>query len=302
MIAKREDGQAVVMTVLFLTALLGSAALVLDVGSWFREKRQLQSTADAAALAGAQALPNSPSTATAFALQYAQTNGRPISTNDIAISSVLSSNDTIAVQAKSVAPGFFSKLFGIDSVNVGATAAARAGLASQALYVAPMVVSKSHPLLAGAGCPCFKQQTSLDFGAMGAPGAFGMLNLDGGSGTVGASAEGQWILRGFDKYLPLGSYRSDPGAKFNSSNVQGALADRIGTVLLFPVFDTLTGSGQNAQYNIIGWVGFYLTGYDVHGNNATLNGYFTRYIAKGIQAASGTTEPDLGVRVIQLVH
>ena len=88
---------------------------------------------------------------------------------------------------------------------------------------------------------------------------------------------------------------------FSSSNVQGALDDRIGTILLFPVFDTLNGTGQNAEYNIIGWVGFHLDGYDVHGNVATLTGYFTQFIAKGIQASSGTTQPDFGVRVIQLV-
>jgi hypothetical protein len=137
---------------------------------------------------------------------------------------------------------------------------------------------------------------------MGAPGAFGMLNLDGGGGTPGSSQEGQWIDQGFDKYLPLGYYRSDPGAKFSSQNVQGALDNRIGTVLLFPVFDTLTGSGQNAQSLIIGWVGFHLDSYVVHGNNATLTGYFTQYIAKGIQAAPGSNEPDFGVRTIQLVH
>jgi Flp pilus assembly protein TadG len=301
MMRKRENGQAMVLTILFLAGLLGMAALVLDVGSWFREKRQLQLTADASALAGAQVLPGSPSGAASLAIQYSQTNGRPVTSNDVAITSDLSSNDSITVQAKSVAPGFFSKLFGINTVNVGATATARAGFAAQALYVAPMVVSKFHPLLSGTGCPCFTQETTLDFGKMGAPGAFGMLNLNGGNGTPGASEEGQWIQSGFDKYLPLGLYRSDPGAKFSSSNVQGALDNRIGTVLLFPVFDTLSGSGQNAEYNIIGWVGFHLDGYDVHGNVATLTGYFTKYIAKGIQSTSGTTQPDFGVRVIQLV-
>jgi hypothetical protein len=277
------------------------SALVLDVGSWFREKRQLQLTADASALAGAQVLPGSPSGATTIALQYAQTNGRPLAANDVAITSDFSSNDSITVQAKSVAPGFFSKLFGINTVNVGASATARAGLPAQALYVAPMVVSKYHPLLNGTDCPCINKETTLDFGKMGAPGTFGMLNLDGGNGTPGASQEGDWILHGFDQYLPLGLYRSDPGAKFSSSNVQGALDGRIGTVLLFPVFDTLNGTGQNAEYNIIGWVGFHLDGYDVHGNVATLTGYFTQFIAKGIQASSGTTQPDFGVRVIQLV-
>jgi Flp pilus assembly protein TadG len=303
MTAKQESGQAMVLTVLFLAGLLGMAALVLDVGSWYREKRQLQLTADAAALAGAQALPGSPSSAMSLAIQYAQVNGRPVAPNDIQITSDLSSNDSIAVQAKSNAPGFFSKLFGIDSVKVGASATARAALASQALYVAPMVVSKYHPLLAGSGCPCYQQETTLSFDPMGAPGAFGMLNLQGGSGTVGSSNEADWILHGFEKYLPLGVYASDPGAKFSSGgNIQSALDNRIGTVLLFPVFDTLMGTGQNAQYNIIGWVGFHLDGYDVQGNTATLTGYFTHYIAKGIQATSGTTQPDLGVRVIQLIH
>ena len=301
MIKKRENGQAMVLTILFLASLLGMAALVLDVGSWFREKRQLQLTADASALAGAQVLPGSPSGATSLAISYSQTNGRPVTANEVAITSDYSSNDSITVQAKSVAPGFFSKLFGINTVNVGASATARAGFASQALYVAPMVVSKFHPLLGGSGCPCYRQETTLDFGKMGAPGAFGMLNLIGGNGTVGSSELGDQILKGFDKYLPLGLYRSDPGAKFNSSNIQGALDARLGTVLLFPVFDTLSGNGQNAEYNIIGWVGFHLDGYDVHGNVAQLTGYFTQFIAKGIQASSGTTQPDFGVRVIQLV-
>jgi Flp pilus assembly protein TadG len=299
---KRENGQAMVLSVLFLVGLLGMAALVLDVGSWFREKRQLQLTADSAALAGAQVLPGSPANATSLALQYATTNGRSITANDVSITSAFSSNDTISVAAHSNPPGFFSKLFGINTVSVGASAVARAALPAQAMYVAPMVVSKTHPLVGGPGCPCFRQNTTLDFDPMGAPGAFGMLNLDGQSGTVGASSEGQWIDQGFNKFLPLGKYRSDPGAKFSSQNVQSALDNRIGTVLLFPVFDTLTGSGQNAQYNIIGWIGFHLDGYVVHGNSATLTGYFTQYIAKGIQAAPGSNEPDFGVRTIQLVQ
>ena len=300
---KRENGQTMVLSVLFLVGLLGMAALVLDVGSWFREKRQLQLTADAAALAGAQVLPGSPASATSLALQYATTNGRPITANDVSITSDFSSNDTIAVATHANAPGFFSKLFGINTVSVGASAAARAALPAQALYVAPMVVNKQHPLLSGSGCPCYQQDTTLDYNDLGAPGAFGMLNLNKVSGTPGSSTEANWILHGYDQYLGLGDYPSDPGAKFSSGgNVQSALDGRVGTVLLFPVYDTLTGTGQNAQYNIIGWVGFYLTGYDIHGNTASLTGHFTTYIAKGVQASPGSNEPDFGVRSIQLVQ
>ena len=47
---RNERGQAFVITALSLVVLVGMSALVLDVGSWFREKRQLQLAADAAAL------------------------------------------------------------------------------------------------------------------------------------------------------------------------------------------------------------------------------------------------------------
>ena len=43
MSSRRHDcGQAAVVTVLFLVVLLGMAAAVLDVGSWYREDRKLQ--------------------------------------------------------------------------------------------------------------------------------------------------------------------------------------------------------------------------------------------------------------------
>ena len=48
---RSDRGQATVLTVIFMVALLGAVAMVLDVGSWFREQRDTQSDADAAALA-----------------------------------------------------------------------------------------------------------------------------------------------------------------------------------------------------------------------------------------------------------
>ena len=68
---RSERGQAVVLAVMMMTSFLGMAALVLDTGSWFRERRHLQATADAAALAGAQSLPQDPGSASSLALQYA---------------------------------------------------------------------------------------------------------------------------------------------------------------------------------------------------------------------------------------
>jgi hypothetical protein len=308
-----ERGQAVVLAVLALVVLLGMAALVLDIGAWYRTKRQLQATADAATLAGAQMLPDSPDGAKSMALAYADKNGGNVLGANVVVTSTVLPNDTIAVRAEKKEPGIFSSVLGFTNANIGAAAKALVGPPAKARYVAPMVVYCDHPLLKncdGSGSPEFDKKTTLDYDKFGAPGAFGMLDLDGGKGTVGSSEEAAWILTGFDKYLPLGIYNSDPGAKFDSSNIQDALTARIGTVLLFPVFKTLTGGGSGAEYDIIGWVGFRLESFEVKGTNATLNGSFTEFIASGILASTGGggggggTPPSStwGVKSIQLIE
>jgi Flp pilus assembly protein TadG len=298
---KNQDGQAVVLMVISLAVLTGMAALVLDVGIWMRTDRRLQQTADAAALAGAQMLPNDPAAAQSTALAYANKNGGDVLSADI----VVSPANTISVSARKTESGIFSKVLGINSANIKADAKARVDSPLKARYVAPMVVSCNHPLIQncnGDHTPTFNQQTTMDFDPMGAPGAYGMLNLTNDNGTPGSSDEAEWILHGFDKYLDIGNYRSDPGAKFSSQNVNGALDARIGTVLLFPVFKTLDGTGQNAEYEIIGWIGFHLNSEVTHGNNATLTGYFTEFIAQGILASSGSGIPNtFGVKSIQLI-
>src|SRR5207302_11014903 len=115
---KNNKGQAAVLSVLFLAGLLGMAALVLDVGSWFRSSRATQQAADAAALAGAQALPDDPSGAMGAALGWANKNGGGLSAGDITITNGITSNDTISVKVKRTSPSFFSKIFGLNSANL----------------------------------------------------------------------------------------------------------------------------------------------------------------------------------------
>jgi len=304
-VKRDQRGQAFVVTVLMITSLLGLTALVLDVGSWFRAHRQLQATADAAALAGAQALPDDPGNASSLANDYAAKNTSGLQGVTVNLSQTYVSNDTIRVHVAKPAEGFFSKIFGINSVNEGASATARTAGMKSALYVAPIVVNKDHPMLTGCGGPCFgsNYQTTIPVSQTGAPGAFGLVNLDPSSnGTSGASTLAGWIQHGFDKYLDIGSYASDPGVKFNSNGIQDAMTSRIGTEMLFPVYDTVSGNGSNAQYHIIGWVGFFVTGVDKNGNNGDVSGYFTRVIWTGIQASSaGGGGPNYGARAVQLV-
>jgi hypothetical protein len=311
-----EDGQVLVLVAVFMFGLIGMAALVVDVGSWFHQQRATQTTVDAAALAGAQALPDTVA-ARALAKQYAAANGAggTITDSDITFASTWSTNgaaDTIIVKKAQNSNGFFSKIFGIGSHDVHAHAAAAQGVPSEALYVAPIVVSKLHPDITGSACPgwvnpdgstspCFgpTNQTTLTLGKNGAPGAFDLLDLDcftvdvsqqctNTNGTVGASTMANWITDGYNKYLPLGGYYSDPGAKYNGNEIDMALNAKIGSELLFPVYDTLVDQGSNASYRIIGWIGFHLLSGSLQGTNGTLTGYFTRVIWSGLVPKGGT--------------
>jgi Putative Flp pilus-assembly TadE/G-like len=311
---RNESGQAFVLTLLLLTALLGMAALVIDLGSWFRQHRELQATADASALAGAQELPGSTGNANAFATQYAHNNTQGLTGLDITFSTKFEANDTIHVHVQKPAPGFFSQVFGINSVEEGAKAVARVGGMQSAKYVAPIVVRNTHEMLTGAGCgqtgvPCLGpgNQTTIPVSDTGAPGAFSMLNLAGGaSGTSGADELADWIVNGYPDELPIGGYYSAPGVKFNANQIQDGLGVRMNSptpVMLFPVYDTLTGTGSNAEYHIIGWAPFYITSYETHGNEGSITGYFTEMIWYGTLAtSSGGGGPNFGARTVQLVE
>jgi Flp pilus assembly protein TadG len=293
-----ERGQAMVLSVLFLAGLLGAVALVLDVGSWYREQRDTQAAADAAALAAAHALPESTSSASNLAAEYAGKNGG--GTTTVEFQTALMTNDTVRVSVTRQAPAVFARLLNIDSVGVGAHAAARVGLLEKARYAAPIGVDVTHPLLQCKPVPCFGQQTTLDLGKVG-PGGFRLINLDNSKGGTGPSILADWIERGYEGEMGLGWYYSDPGAKFNSSHVKGAMANRLGDELLFPLYKTIRGNGANLQYDIVGWVGFLMTDFDAHGSTGSIAGQFVRVIWEGIPAmAAGGSY--YGVRAVSLIE
>jgi hypothetical protein len=291
---RSERGQTLVLTTLFTAALLGIAALTLDLGSWFQSQRDLQADADAAALAGAQGLPVT-STASSLAGQYATKNDAPAPTV------TFPDANRIRVTLTRPAPGFFARVFGVDSVTINAAAAARSFVPNEARWAAPIGVDDNHPLISGCNPPCFNQSTELDLEKVG-PGAFRLINLDGSRGGTSPAILADWMLRGFDGFMPLGWYYSDPGAKFNSSHMQNALQERIGDEVLFPVYDQFTGNGANARYHVIGWIGFVITSFEARGSSGKLYGYFTRVIWEGIQNSSSSSATDFGARSIELIE
>ena len=295
-----DRGQSMVLTLVFLTVLIAIAGAVVDVGAWYRAHRTMQATADAAALAAAQELPEFPGDAQAQALDYANNrNQGGVTAGDIEISATTVPNDTVKVTARTVAPGVFTRLMGLDSVTARASAKARSGTLGSARWAAPIGVDERHPLLQCAPLPCFDDPTKLELDKVG-PGSFRIINIDGSQGGQSSATLGVWIDKGLDAAMPLKWYWGDPGSSFNSSHVRDALTNRIGTELLFPIFRDVRGGGSNFEYEVVGWVGWHLTGFKI-GGKGELYGSFTRVIWEGIQSETATDD-DFGARAVSLIE
>ena len=308
---RNERGQSMVLTLVFVTVLIAIAGAVIDVGSWYQAHREMQATADASALAGAQELPLSPGTAVTQALDYADRNQGGVTSGDVEITGGNLPNDTIKVTARVAAPGVFTRLMGIDSVTARATAKARVGGLGSAKWAAPIGVDYLHddlnctPATTPLTCsPNFNQPTEITFDKTG-PGAFRLINIDGSHGGTGPQDIGEWIRTGLDGYMPNNQwYYSDPGIKPNSSHVKSALEDRIGVgkEILIPIYTETRAQGAGFEYYVVGWVGWVTTSFDIRGvNNVSIFGSFTQIIWEGIQSESGTDD-GTGVRAVSLIE
>ena len=138
-----ERGQVIVLMVLMMVVLLGFAALVVDVGYAYYAHRSLQSSADAAALAGSQELPDA-AQAAAVARQYSSSAGNKNNKSNInnvtttvttkcvvSLGGCVPGTSSNAVVVLEMAPTktFFAGLLGIPSftIKAKATAAMRGG-------------------------------------------------------------------------------------------------------------------------------------------------------------------------------
>jgi hypothetical protein len=91
----------------------------------------------------------------------------------------------------------------------------------------PFAIYYVQPELSGRGC-LLGVSTTLSFNKVG-PGGFEIINIDGSSSPSGQSVLASWITNGCDcsTATPVWLW-GDPGAKFNSSEVNNALNGQIG--------------------------------------------------------------------------
>lgn len=184
LLKRRHSGQALVLFAIMILTLLAGVALAIDTGMIWLNRRVLQNAVDAAALAGAQQLPDDTSGARAIACDYAANkNGIQGMTLDCDGSDIqiLGNNDKIKVTTHKTIVPMIGTMFGWPSIDIAADATARVGSLYQAcpfpIFQTPEMLPPGQPGEIG-----FYQLTALHLaGADNQSGNF--LTVDVGSGA-----------------------------------------------------------------------------------------------------------------------
>jgi Putative Flp pilus-assembly TadE/G-like len=186
LILRSERGQTLIVGILFMAVLLGITAMTVDVGLLFRDRRHLQNSADAMALAGVAELPLNPAQAKSKAQQWATNNG--IASGEIKKLEVRTTgvpNDTLYVELENNFGWIFGRVLGKTTSKVGAEAAARIGSLSGGHQMMPWALLRgdTNCLDAVTGKAIFGATCQVKVGAdSGITGWRGALDYDGNGG------------------------------------------------------------------------------------------------------------------------
>jgi Flp pilus assembly protein TadG len=181
---KDERGQTLVMVAVMMTVLFGFAALVVDFGRVYYSFRELQASSDAAALAGAEALPQSTATTTATSYSavsgdknaysnlpnVTMVSGYPLVkclttlTNQGIACSAPANGNAMQVKQQTTVPLTFAKLIGVNSFTITATATAAMRGAAPTPYNVVIVVDSTQSMNdsdSGSNCTGSRESCAL---------------------------------------------------------------------------------------------------------------------------------------------
>lgn len=284
----REAGQAVlIIMAICLAIFLGFAALATDVGTFFHDRRLIQTAADSAAIAGASELTYGDVTASAQgdAAKNGVTNGvngTTVVVNNPPLSGPHTGNaNYVEVIATESQPAFFMKAFGRSPVSISARAVAYPGNGSDAGCVYTLATSGNSISMSGNGslsvpnCSVYADSNISMNGA---------TSITAGAVGVAGTASGS-ITPAPVTISPV----SDPLAYLSEPTVSGSCINPSGTTLAPNYY-----CGINGTYTLSG--GLYIVGSgglsgNVSGTNVTV--YLTNgggVSLKGTNSLSLTAE------------
>jgi Flp pilus assembly protein TadG len=307
-VTRDERGAVAVIVALLMVPLLGFAAISLDVASLYLKRQQLQTGADAAALAIAQQC-NRDTCTSASAATQAQTYAQQNVSGSVTGTVTSQTTSKVTVRASTTQQHLFAPILGVASTPVTASATVGWGSPLSGTAVLPLAFSWCEwKAQTGGGLPSGTvvrtirlSKTSDTTDCTGpsnllVPGGFGWLTTNPGSCHV-TSAIG-------------GILHSDPGNSVPGSCSSTDLSKAVNRTVLLPVFAEMSGTGSGATYTVYGYAAFVMTGYffgshdsynsPCKGNERCIHGYFSKFVDSSEAFAYGVGAPPLGASIISL--
>lgn len=261
-----ERGAAGVVVAVMMLVLIGAGAMAVDVGQIYAERAQLQNGADSGAIAVARSCEHSacdPSLANALANSNSNDNASN-ATVDLSVPGQV----TVTTSTKNGSSSFLANMFA-NAINAGPVT-----VGAQATAIAD-------PPGGGSGFPLALSDSCFNLASSATTADVQKLSYKPGTtctGPSGAEIPGGWgwLVESSPcnatTTVGTSNMDSDPG-----NNPPSGCADILNgwkaTILaggevkvLFPVFDTSSGTGAGGWFHIIGYATFKIWGWKL-GNN-----------------------------------
>jgi Flp pilus assembly protein TadG len=295
-------GQIMVILALAAVALVGVAALGIDVFYIYWNKNRLQSGTDAAALAGAtyfsgvtftgNGLCLYPSAAQNAACTYALNNG--VLMTELTSVVANASAESMTVSATRTVSALFAKVVGIQNFTVSATSVAVLQGLSSASGIAPIGLDSTTTFTLG-------QAITLHNGNCGAGCWDGLALKSADNGNSGGNAFRQNLGSGCACTVNVGdTLSSEPGAKVGPIDqgvsdrvAAGQASDPSGTwsshtlsdarVTVVPVVNW-AGCNGNCSVPVVGFAEIWISGT----SGSDITAVFIRQVAAGTPGTGGT--------------
>lgn len=270
-----DRGSVAILVALALLAFLGFSALVVDVGMAYAAHAKLQNALDAAALAGAQSLPQDPNQATVLAEGNAAQNG--VSSLNV---SFAQNNQEIIVSGQASQRTFFAAIWGITSLSLGAV--------SKAMAVPPTALQGLVPLSIEQQTFVYGQTYTLKSGAgEGDSGWYGAVQLSG----PGASIYEEDLMHGCSSTVHIGdilsvqhgnisgptqsaiSYRiNEDGGEGDEQDTPDHFSPNAPNLVYVPVVNVV----DHSEVEVVGFAAFLLNSVQGEGNDSVVTGSFVQ--------------------------
>ncbi|HEY2422151.1 MAG TPA: TadE/TadG family type IV pilus assembly protein [Neobacillus sp.] len=280
-ITKEENGNTLVFAAIILVFLMGMAGLAIDGGMVYMTKSQLQKTANAAVLSGAQELTSTQQKVTNVVNEIltAHKESDTLTKLDINMERKVTIDLTNQVNLT------FASLFGFKRMNVTVHASAELASIGNAIGAAPLGIDQSINLE-------YYKSYQLKVDSSGAvSGNFGILALD----RPGAKTYYQNLRYGYQDVLKIGDIVDTQTGNI-AGDTRSAVQERVNgctqppgdyslrncsRILLIPVYKPYTSSiNQLKSVQIMGFAYFYITD-PMSSTDTSIKGVFIKRTGNG---------------------